>query len=92
MGFVRFFWGFFQSNRHSEERINSENFVVPAIYFIVFLLTKTLEFAITELEHQTEVHPDITMLFVILEKDMLANKNIYGPKIPLGGIHLNCCC
>lgn len=86
--------GFFQYTRHSRERINSEKseFHISVIYFIVFLLTKMLEFEITELEHQTEVHSDVTTLFARLDQDMLANKNMYVPKNPLGGIHLNCCC
>lgn len=34
-----------------ESILRNQNFVVSVIYFTVFLLTKTLEFVITELEH-----------------------------------------
>lgn len=75
-----------------ESVLRNHNFVLSVIYFITFLLTKTLEFVITELEHETEVHSDIITLFARLEQDTLANTNIYVPKNPLGGIHPNCCC
>lgn len=63
-----------------ESVLRNQHFVVSVIYFIVFLFTETLEFVITVLQHQTEVHSDITTLFERLEQDMLANKNTYVQK------------
>lgn len=63
-----------------ESILRNQNFVVSVIFFIVFLFTKTLEFVIAELEHQTEVHCGMTTLFARLEQDMSANENVYVPK------------
>ena len=93
MGFFVWFL-FFLCTRHSrkESKLRNQNFFVSVIYFTVFLLRKILDFVITELEHPIKFHSDVATLFVRLEWDMLANKNIYVQKKPLGGIHSNRCC